>query len=240
MSNPYGQNPYGQQQGQDPYGQQQPQYGQQQPQYGQQPGYGQQQPQYGQQPGYGQQQQQQQQAYAQQQGYGQQPSWPQSQASAQQQYAQPQAPAPEESRPAVTRHDIAVTTLDAVPGQQVGEVIGEVIGVVARSRELDETHRRSRDGYAQMLLGSRQDAVAKMVQMAVDAGAHAVLGLRFDCSEITQTLSEVVAYGTAVTFASSGSSSGAPAAAEQDWAPPAPGQEPAGQESAGTAWPSQG
>ena len=36
--------------------------------------------------------------------------------------------------------------------------------------------------------------------MAVAAGAHAVVGLRFDCSEITQSLSEVAAYGTAVTL----------------------------------------
>jgi hypothetical protein len=37
-----------------------------------------------------------------------------------------------------------------------------------------------------------------MVEMAVAAGADAVVGLRFDCSEITQSLSEVAAYGTAV------------------------------------------
>ena len=34
--------------------------------------------------------------------------------------------------------------------------------------------------------------------MALAAGAEAVVGLRFDCSEITQSLSEVAAYGTAV------------------------------------------
>jgi hypothetical protein len=54
------------------------------------------------------------------------------------------------------------------------------------------------DGYVVMLTDSRQDAVARMVEMAVAAGADAVVGLRFDCSEITQSLSEVAAYGTAV------------------------------------------
>jgi hypothetical protein len=49
-----------------------------------------------------------------------------------------------------------------------------------------------------MLTDSRQDAVARMVEMAAAAGADAVVGLRFDCSEITQSLSEVAAYGTAV------------------------------------------
>ena len=56
------------------------------------------------------------------------------------------------------------------------------------------------DGYVVMLTDSRQDAVARMVEMAVGAGADAIVGLRFDCSEITQSLSEVAAYGTAVTL----------------------------------------
>jgi hypothetical protein len=37
-----------------------------------------------------------------------------------------------------------------------------------------------------------------MIEMAISAGADAVVGLKFDCSEITQSLSEVAAYGTAV------------------------------------------
>jgi hypothetical protein len=56
------------------------------------------------------------------------------------------------------------------------------------------------DGYVVMLTDSRQDAVARMVEMAMGAGADAIVGLRFDCSEITQSLSEVAAYGTAVTL----------------------------------------
>ena len=51
-----------------------------------------------------------------------------------------------------------------------------------------------------MLTESRQDAVGRLVEMADAAGADAVVGLRFDCSEITQSLSEVAAYGTAVAL----------------------------------------
>ena len=54
------------------------------------------------------------------------------------------------------------------------------------------------DGYVTMLTESRQEAVGRLVEMAEEAGADAVVGLRFDCSEITQSLSEVAAYGTAV------------------------------------------
>jgi hypothetical protein len=47
-----------------------------------------------------------------------------------------------------------------------------------------------------------------LVEMAENAGANAVVGLRFDCSEITQSLSEVAAYGTAVRLADEQASTG--------------------------------
>ncbi|WP_217428562.1 YbjQ family protein [Microlunatus speluncae] len=182
---PYGQNPYGQpnpypQQpgGQQPYQQPQQPYGGQQQQrpgqYGQQPGWGQQgqpgQQQYGQQP-YGQQQQQ---------------PWPQ----------QPERPQP----PELIKRSIPVSTTDTVPGRAVTEILGEVVGVVARARELPRELRTANpaESYVALLTRSRQDAVGRMIEMATAAGADAVVGLRFDSSEITQSLSEVSAYGTAV------------------------------------------
>jgi uncharacterized protein YbjQ (UPF0145 family) len=90
--------------------------------------------------------------------------------------------------------------METVPGREISSVVGDVVGVVARMRELRPDLRGGNpiDGYMVMLTDSRQDAVARMVDMAVAAGADAVVGLRFDCSEITQSLSEVAAYGTAV------------------------------------------
>ena len=175
---PYGQNPpnpYGQQQpgpyGQPPAGRQpQPPYPGQGP-YGQQPGqYPQQQP-YGQ-PGQG--------------PYGQTPQWT------------PQPPAMKQ--PAVVQRSLTVVTMETVPGREISSVVGDVVGVVARTRELRPDLRglNPLDGYVVMLTDSRQDAVARMVEMAVAAGADAIVGLKFDCSEITQSLSEVAAYGTAV------------------------------------------
>jgi uncharacterized protein YbjQ (UPF0145 family) len=92
--------------------------------------------------------------------------------------------------------------METVPGRDISGVIGDVVGVVARTRELRPDLRGGNpvDGYVVMLTDSRQDAVARMVEMALSAGADAVVGLRFDCSEITQSLSEVAAYGTAVTL----------------------------------------
>ncbi len=110
--------------------------------------------------------------------------------------------------------------MDSVPGRQVAAVIGDVVGVVVRPRELAPELRAGNplDGYAAMLTRSRQDAVTKMIDMAVAAGADAVVAFKYDCSEITQSLSEVSAYGTAVKLAPEpdmlGSTSSAEASAE--------------------------
>jgi uncharacterized protein YbjQ (UPF0145 family) len=203
MSN-YGQQPpYGQNQP-NPYGQPQP--GQAQPGQPGQPGpYGQPQQAYGQ-PSAGRQPQP---PYPGQQGpYGPQPG----QYPPQQPYGQPaQAPygqqptqwtpqPPAMKQPALAPRALPVVTMEAVPGREISGIVGDVVGVVARTRELRPDLRGGNpiDGYVVMLTDSRQDAVARMVEMAVAAGADAVVGLRFDCSEITQSLSEVAAYGTAV------------------------------------------
>jgi len=100
----------------------------------------------------------------------------------------------------VAPRSIPVVTLDALPGREIAEIVGDVVGVVARGRDLPPELRGGgmEAGYVSMLTRSRQDAITRAVEMATSAGADAILGLRFDCSEITQNMSEVVAYGTAV------------------------------------------
>jgi len=211
MSN-YGQQPpYGQNQP-NPYGQQQPgPYGQPQQPYGQPPAGRQPQPPYpGQQGPYAQQPgqypPQQQQPYGQpaQGPYGQQPTqWT------------PQPPAMKQ--PAVVQRPLPVVTMETVPGREISEIVGDVVGVVARTRELRPDLRGGNliDGYVVMLTDSRQDAVARMVEMAVAAGADAIVGVKFDCSEITQSLSEVAAYGTAVRLAPEREEAADPTSEEQ-------------------------
>ncbi len=226
---PYGQNPgnpYGQPAQPNPYGPppQQP-YGQPsgQPSAARPQPYGQPQQPYGQPP---------QQPYPPQPPYGQQPGQPGPQQPGPQQPGQwtPQPPAVR--RPSVVQRPIPVVTMDAVPGAETTAVVGEVVGVVARLRELRPDLRGGNpvDGYATMLTESRQDAVRRMVEMAVAAGADAVVGLRFDCSEITQSLSEVSAYGTAVRLAGSQEE---PAQATTNSAES--GSQPSGSQSAGGA-----
>ena len=194
---PYGQNPYGQPPQPNPYGQQPPAnpYATQPPRPGQPP--------YGQQPSpYGQPQQPyppQQPPYAPPQP-GQHPAQAYGQPPASGQWPAPQSAA---APPTLNQHPVPVVTMDSLPGRDIEEVLGEVVGVVARARELRPDLRGGNviDGYVTMLTESRQEAVVRLVEMAERAGATAVVGLRFDCSEITQSLSEVAAYGTAVRLA---------------------------------------
>lgn len=100
-----------------------------------------------------------------------------------------------------------VATTDFIAGYRVTRTLGQVFGVVVRSRGLAgniAAGLRSLVGgeiteYTQLLEEARRHAVDRMVQNAQAMGANAVTMMRFDSSEMGQTMSEIVAYGTAVT-----------------------------------------
>jgi uncharacterized protein YbjQ (UPF0145 family) len=100
---------------------------------------------------------------------------------------------------------LVVTTLD-IPGRRLTEALGQVFGVVVRSRGIGgnfvaglrqlvggEIHE-----YTQMLEEARRHATDRMIENATRMGADAIVAMRFDSSEIGETMTEVVAYGTAV------------------------------------------
>ncbi|EQD30835.1 protein belonging to Uncharacterized protein family UPF0145 [mine drainage metagenome] len=99
-----------------------------------------------------------------------------------------------------------IVTTENVPGYRVTAVKGQVFGVVVRSRGLAGNVMaglRSLAGgeiseYTQLLEDARRHAVDRMVKNATLMQANAVIMMRFDSSEIGQTMTEIVAYGTAV------------------------------------------
>jgi uncharacterized protein YbjQ (UPF0145 family) len=99
-----------------------------------------------------------------------------------------------------------VVTTENVAGHRIRETKGQVFGVVVRSRWLGGNIMaalRSLGGgeiieYTQMLEEARRHAVDRMVKNARIMQANAIVMMRFDSSEMGQTMSEVVAYGTAV------------------------------------------
>jgi uncharacterized protein YbjQ (UPF0145 family) len=105
---------------------------------------------------------------------------------------------------------LCVTT-EHVEGYKVTEVLGHAFGVVVRSRGIGGNFAaglRSIIGgeiteYTEMLEDARKDAVDRLIRNAHAMGADAVIMMRFDSSEIGQTMSEIVAYGTAVRLEAS-------------------------------------
>jgi uncharacterized protein YbjQ (UPF0145 family) len=99
-----------------------------------------------------------------------------------------------------------VATTENLVGYEVKEVKGQVFGVVVRSRGLGGNivaGLRSLAGgeileYTSLLEDSRKQALDRMIENAAKMGANAVVMMRFDGSEIGQSMTEVVAYGTAV------------------------------------------
>ena len=103
-----------------------------------------------------------------------------------------------------------IVTTENVAGHRVRETKGQVFGVVVRSRGIGGNIMaglRSLGGgeipeYTQLLEEARRHAIDRMVENATAMGANAVVMMRFDSAEIGQTMSEIVAYGTAVVLES--------------------------------------
>ena len=99
-----------------------------------------------------------------------------------------------------------VVTTENVAGYRVTKTFGQCFGVVVRSRGLGGNimaSLRSIVGgeiheYTALLEEARRHAVDRLVRNATVMGANAIVMMRFDSAEIGQTMSEIVAYGTAV------------------------------------------
>lgn len=99
-----------------------------------------------------------------------------------------------------------VSTTETVPGREVAEVLGVVTGNVVQARNIGrdiQAGLRSVVGgrvgvYTEMLATARADATQQMVEQAGRLNADAVVNVRYTTSAISQGMSEILAYGTAV------------------------------------------
>lgn len=104
-------------------------------------------------------------------------------------------------------NDVIVSTMNDLPGYRVVEVHGEVFGLIVRARNMFSNIGAGfrtiaggeARGYTKLLSESREQALERLCDAARERGANAVLAMRFDCNEIGDIMSEVAAYGTAVT-----------------------------------------
>lgn len=99
-----------------------------------------------------------------------------------------------------------VTTAFTLDGYRITRNLGIVRGIVVRSRSIFGTIGAG----LQTIVGgnitllselcekTRQQAFELMVDHATQLGANAVVGMRYDATEVMQSVTEVLCYGTAV------------------------------------------
>jgi uncharacterized protein YbjQ (UPF0145 family) len=99
-----------------------------------------------------------------------------------------------------------VTTAFELPNYRVVQNLGVVRGIVVRSRNIFATIGAGLQTivggnitvWTKLCEQTRNDAFDIMIQHATEVGANAVIGARYDTTEISQGVTEVLAYGTAV------------------------------------------
>lgn len=99
-----------------------------------------------------------------------------------------------------------LSTRDIIEGYEITETIGIVRGNTVRVRHLGNDIVASLKNlvggeiteYTEMLVDAREQAIDRMVADAQDAGADAILGIRFTTAMVMRGASEILAYGTAV------------------------------------------
>jgi uncharacterized protein YbjQ (UPF0145 family) len=102
-----------------------------------------------------------------------------------------------------------VTTTNEVSGTRVTAYLGIVRGLTVRTPNigasilggLKSIFGGNISQYSKVCETARQQAFDLMVEHAQQAGADAVIGMRYDATEFAQGATEVLAYGTAVKLA---------------------------------------
>lgn len=103
-------------------------------------------------------------------------------------------------------HPLTTTTFE-LTGYRVAKSFGVVRGIVVRSRSIVGNFGASIQAifggnislYTDLCEQAREEAFNKMLTHAGQLGANAVIGVRYDATEIAQGITEVLCYGTAVS-----------------------------------------
>ncbi|MBM2802550.1 MAG: heavy-metal-binding family protein [Deltaproteobacteria bacterium] len=99
-----------------------------------------------------------------------------------------------------------ITTAQELPGYRISRNLGVVRGIIVRSRSIVGNigaSLQTRFGgnitiYTELCQKARDDAHRLMIEHAGQLGANAIIGVRYDATEIADGVAEVLAYGTAV------------------------------------------
>src|SRR5687768_12899801 len=99
-----------------------------------------------------------------------------------------------------------VTTAFELPNYRISQNLGVVRGIVVRSRNIFATLGATLQTvvggnitvWTRLCEDTRADAFDIMIQHATEIGANAIVGARYDTTELSTGVTEVLAYGTAV------------------------------------------
>jgi len=108
--------------------------------------------------------------------------------------------------------DAAVTTGPELPGHRIVRNLGLVRGITVRSRSvvgnflggLQSLFGGNITIYTRLCEHAREETYRDMLQHARQLGANAVVGVRYDATELMAGLTEVLCYGTAVVVEPAG------------------------------------
>src|SRR4028119_2077675 len=110
------------------------------------------------------------------------------------------------SQPRFSVSESMVTTAFELPGDRIKQNLGVVRGIVVRSRNvfvniganLQTLIGGNIKAWSKLCEETRKEAFDIMIQHATEIGANAIVGARYDASEMGTGTTEVLAYGTAV------------------------------------------
>jgi uncharacterized protein YbjQ (UPF0145 family) len=99
-----------------------------------------------------------------------------------------------------------VTTTNDIAGYRITRHLGVVRGLTVRSRSvignigagIQSLFGGNITIYTELAEKAREEAFNLMVEHAASAGANAIVAMRYDANEITDGITEVLAYGSAV------------------------------------------
>jgi len=102
--------------------------------------------------------------------------------------------------------EMIVSTINDVCGYRIVRHLGLVRGITVRSRSVlgnfagavQSVFGGKLSIYVNLAETARQEAFDHMCEHAAQGGANAIIGMRYDANEITDGITEVLAYGTAV------------------------------------------
>ena len=100
------------------------------------------------------------------------------------------------------RREMDLYTIDSIAGTPLGLVAGSTIKTKDIVKDIGAGLKGLVGGklgsYEKLMAEARTEAIEQMVSQAEALGANAIVGVRFESTEVAAGAAEILAYGTAI------------------------------------------